>query len=79
MSLHIGDVAPDFTVATTKGEISFHKWAGDSWVFFFSHPADFTPVCTTEMGRTAQLAGQFSVRNVKPLGLSTDTVEEHVK
>jgi alkyl hydroperoxide reductase subunit AhpC len=79
MSLHIGDVAPDFTVATTKGEISFHKWAGDSWVFFFSHPADFTPVCTTEMGRTAQLAEQFSARNVKPLGLSTDTVEEHVK
>jgi len=79
MSLHIGDVAPDFTVATTKGEISFHKWAGDSWVFFFSHPADFTPVCTTEMGRTAQLAEQFSARNVKPLGLSTDTVVEHVK
>ncbi len=79
MSLHIGDVAPDFTVATTKGEISFHKWAGDSWVFFFSHPADFTPVCTTEMGRTAQLAEQFAGRNVKPLGLSTDTVEEHVK
>lgn len=79
MSLHIGDVAPDFTVATTKGEISFHEWAGDSWVFFFSHPADFTPVCTTEMGRTAQLAEQFSARNVKPLGLSTDTVEEHVK
>lgn len=79
MSLHIGDVAPDFTVATTKGEISFHNWAGDSWVFFFSHPADFTPVCTTEMGRTAQLAEQFAARNVKPLGLSTDTVEEHVK
>ncbi len=79
MSLHIGDVAPDFTVATTKGEISFHKWAGDSWVFFFSHPADFTPVCTTEMGRTAQLAEQFSARNVKPLGLSTDTVAEHMK
>lgn len=79
MSLHIGDVAPDFTVATTMGEISFHKWAGDSWVFFFSHPADFTPVCTTEMGRTAQLAEHFSARNVKPLGLSTDTVAEHVK
>lgn len=79
MSLHIGDVAPDFTVATTKGEISFHEWAGDSWVFFFSHPADFTPVCTTEMGRTAQLAEQFAARNVKPLGLSTDTVAEHMK
>ena len=79
MSLHIGDVAPDFTVATTKGDISFHKWAGSSWVFFFSHPADFTPVCTTEMGRTAQLAEKFSARNVKPLGLSTDTVGEHLK
>ncbi len=79
MSLHIGDVAPDFTVATTKGEISLHAWAGESWVFFFSHPADFTPVCTTEMGRTAQLAAQFETRNVKPLGLSTDSVEEHLK
>ena len=79
MSLRIGDIAPDFTVASQKGEISFHDWAGDSWVFFFSHPADFTPVCTTEMGRTAQLADKFAARNVKPLGLSTDTVEEHVK
>jgi peroxiredoxin (alkyl hydroperoxide reductase subunit C) len=79
MSLHIGDTAPDFSIASTKGPISFHKWAGDSWVFFFSHPADFTPVCTTEMGRTAQLAKQFAERNVKPLGLSTDSVEEHLK
>ncbi len=79
MSLRIGDTAPDFTIATTKGEISLHDWAGDSWVFFFSHPADFTPVCTTEMGRTAQLAAEFEKRNTKPLGLSTDTVEEHVK
>lgn len=79
MSLHIGDIAPNFTIDTTKGEIDFHKWAGDSWVFFFSHPADFTPVCTTEMGRTAQLARQFADRNTKPLGLSTDTVEEHLK
>jgi len=79
MSLHIGDTAPDFTVATSKGDISFHDWAGDSWVFFFSHPADFTPVCTTEMGRTSQLADKFAARNVKPLGLSTDTVEEHLK
>lgn len=79
MSLHIGDTAPDFSIASTKGPISFHNWAGDSWVFFFSHPADFTPVCTTEMGRTAQLAKQFSDRNVKPLGLSTDSVEEHLK
>jgi peroxiredoxin (alkyl hydroperoxide reductase subunit C) len=79
MTLRIGDTAPDFTVATSKGDISFHEWAGDSWVFFFSHPADFTPVCTTEMGRTAQLADKFAARNVKPLGLSTDTVEEHLK
>ena len=79
MSLHIGDIAPDFTVDTQNGEISLHEWAGDSWVFFFSHPADFTPVCTTEMGRTAQLAGEFAKRNTKPLGLSTDTADEHRK
>ena len=79
MSLHIGDTAPDFTVDSQVGRISLHEWAGDSWVFFFSHPADFTPVCTTEMGRTAQLAAEFAARNTKPLGLSTDTVEEHVK
>ncbi len=77
MSLHIGDTAPDFTIDSTQGEISLHEWAGDSWVFFFSHPADFTPVCTTEMGRTSQLAGEFAARNTKPLGLSTDTAEEH--
>lgn len=79
MSLHIGDVAPDFTTETTKGKISFHEWAGDSWVFFFSHPADFTPVCTTEMGKTAKLAQPFASHNVKPLGLSTDHVSEHLK
>jgi peroxiredoxin (alkyl hydroperoxide reductase subunit C) len=79
MSIKLGSTAPDFKVDTTKGEISFHDWSGDSWVFFFSHPADFTPVCTTEMGRTAQLAEEFAKRNVKPLGLSTDSVEEHVK
>jgi peroxiredoxin (alkyl hydroperoxide reductase subunit C) len=79
MSLRIGDTAPNFTIASQKGEITLHDWAGDSWVFFFSHPADFTPVCTTEMGRTAQLASEFEARNTKPLGLSTDTVEEHVK
>ena len=79
MTLHIGDTAPNFTVATTKGEIDLHEWSGDSWVFFFSHPADFTPVCTTEMGMTARLAAEFEARNVKPLGLSTDTVEEHLE
>lgn len=77
MTLHIGDIAPDFTADTQNGPLSFHDWAGESWVFFFSHPADFTPVCTTEMGRTAQLADEFARRNVKPLGLSTDTAEEH--
>ncbi len=79
MSLKLGDTAPNFTIATTKGEINLHDWSGDSWVFFFSHPADFTPVCTTEMGRTAQLAPEFEARNTKSLGLSTDTVEEHMK
>jgi len=77
MSLHIGDTAPDFTTDSTIGELSLHDWAGDSWVFFFSHPADFTPVCTTEMGATARNADEFAKRNVKPLGLSTDTAEEH--
>lgn len=79
MSLRIGDTAPDFTIPTTKGDISFHEWAGDSWIFLFSHPADFTPVCTTEMGRTSQLADEFAKRNTKPLGLSTDSVQEHIK
>jgi thioredoxin-dependent peroxiredoxin len=79
MSLRIGDTAPNFDIETTKGKINFHDWIGDSWCFFFSHPADFTPVCTTEMGRTAQLSKEFESRNTKSLGLSTDTVEEHNK
>ncbi len=79
MSLHLGDTAPNFTADTTQGEITLHDWSGDSWVFFFSHPADFTPICTTEMGMTAKHAADFAARNVKPLGLSTDTVEEHLK
>jgi len=79
MSIHIGDHVPDFEIDTTTGPIKFREWIGDSWVFFFSHPADFTPVCTTEMGRTAQLADEFAKRNVKPLGLSTDTVSAHLK
>lgn len=78
MGLHIGDIAPDFTAETSTGEINFHRWIGQSWVFFFSHPGDFTPVCTTEIGRTAQLAAEFQKRNVKPLGLSTDGVAEHL-
>jgi thioredoxin-dependent peroxiredoxin len=77
--LRIGDIAPNFTTASTVGSLNLHDWAGQSWVFFFSHPADFTPVCTTEMGRTTQLAEEFEKRNVKPLGLSTDTTEEHLK
>ena len=77
MTLKIGDTAPDFTIPTTKGDIHFHDWIDGSWVFFFSHPADFTPVCTTEMGRTSQLEKRFEARNVKALGLSTDTVDEH--
>src|SRR5690554_6782245 len=77
MGLRIGDIAPNFKIETTKGEIDFHEWSKGSWVFFFSHPADYTPVCTTEMGRTAQLSDEFAKRNVKSLGLSTDTVEEH--
>lgn len=79
MSVRIGETAPDFEADTTTGPINLHKWAGDDWVFFFSHPADFTPVCTTEMGRTSQLADQFAARGVKPLGLSTDDVAEHLK
>ena len=78
MTIRIGDTAPNFKADTTNGPIDFHEWIGSSWTFFFSHPADFTPVCTTEMGRTAQLADQFAARNVKPIGLSTDGVEEHM-
>ena len=79
MTIHINQTAPDFEVETTNGPINFHDFIGDSWVFFFSHPADFTPVCTTEMGRTSQLIDQFTARGVKPIGLSTDSVEEHLK
>ena len=77
MTLLLGDTAPNFQVDSQKGNINFHEFIGNSWVFFFSHPADFTPVCTTEMGRTAQLASEFEKRNVKSLGLSTDSVKEH--
>ena len=79
MTLLLGDIVPNFKADTTIGPISFHDWIGEDWVFFFSHPADFTPVCTTEMGRTAQLEDQFMARGVKPIGLSTDSVEEHLK
>ncbi|NNJ74972.1 MAG: peroxiredoxin, partial [Anderseniella sp.] len=79
MSLRIGQIAPNFKADTTNGPIDFHEFIGTSWVFFFSHPADFTPVCTTEMGRTSQLDAEFKKRNVKSVGLSTDTVDEHNK
>ncbi|MHA3913760.1 peroxiredoxin [Halovulum sp. GXIMD14793] len=79
MSIRLGDTAPNFQTETTMGDIDFHDWAGDSWVFFFSHPADFTPICTTEMGMTAKMGEKFKAMNVKPIGLSTDTVEEHAK
>ena len=79
MSLHLGDTAPDFTAMTTDGEISFHEWKKDSWAVFFSHPADFTPVCTTELGRTAALKDEFAKRNTKAMALSIDSIEEHQK
>ena len=78
-SLHLGDTAPDFTAPTTEGEISFLDWKGDSWAVFFSHPADYTPVCTTELGLTAKLKDEFARRNVKAIALSVDPVESHGK
>ena len=78
MAIRLGDTAPDFTADTTEGTISFHEWKGDSWAVLFSHPKDFTPVCTTELGYTATLAEEFAARNVKVIGLSCDTVDDHV-
>jgi thioredoxin-dependent peroxiredoxin len=79
MSLRLGDIAPDFSADTTLGHINFHKFIGDSWVLLFSHPADFTPVCTTELGKTALLNGEFHKRNVKPIAISVDSLESHNK
>jgi alkyl hydroperoxide reductase subunit AhpC len=77
MSIRLGDEAPNFTVDTTEGQINFHEWLGDSWGVLFSHPADFTPVCTTELGRTASLKAEFEKRNVKVLAVSVDPVDSH--
>jgi len=75
--LRLGDDAPNFDAPTTEGDINFYDWAGDNWVVFFSHPADFTPVCTTELGRAAALNGEFQKRGVKPICISVDDVEDH--
>lgn len=77
MSLRLGDIAPDFEANTTQGPIKFHEWLGDSWGMLFSHPGDFTPVCTTELGKTALLQGEFEKRNVKVLAVSVDNIDSH--
>lgn len=77
MALHLGSTAPDFEKETTQGTIKFHEWIGDQWAVLFSHPKDFTPVCTTELGRAANLTAEFAKRNVKMIAVSVDGVEDH--
>ena len=78
MGLHLGEVAPNFTAQTTAGEINFHEYLGNNWGILFSHPADFTPVCTTELGKTALLMDEFAKRNVKVMAISVDPLERHI-
>ena len=77
MTIRLGDTAPDFTAATTAGDIDFHQWKEGSWAVLFSHPADYTPVCTTELGRTAALDEEFAARNTKTIAVSVDPIEDH--
>src|SRR5947208_2050270 len=79
MTLSLGDTAPDFEAETTQGKIRFHDWVGDSWAVLFSHPKDFTPVCTTELGYMAKIGPEFERRNVKVVGLSVDPIDKHEK
>ncbi len=79
MAVRIGDIAPDFTADTTEGTVQFHQWIGDQWAVLFSHPKDFTPVCTTELGYMARLKPEFDLRNTKVIGLSADPVSDHKK
>lgn len=79
MALRLGDEAPDFSVETTEGKINFHEWLGDSWGILFSHPKDFTPVCTTELGTVAKIMPEFQKRNVKVLAVSVDPLDDHIR